>query len=84
MYYLAPINSPYDWIPSLVRESFSSMGAPVPASWQIGLHVFLDAAIPHWRWDHLCSVLDRNYRHGCKADRSEGLQFRYADPRFQT
>ncbi|HML26868.1 MAG TPA: preprotein translocase subunit SecY, partial [Methanomethylovorans sp.] len=45
MYYLAPINSPYDWIPSLVRESFSSMGAPVPAVWQIGLHVFLDAVM---------------------------------------
>ncbi|MDG6244384.1 MAG: preprotein translocase subunit SecY [Methanolobus sp.] len=43
MYYLAPINSPYDWIPSLVRESFTSMGAPVPAVWQIGLHVFVDA-----------------------------------------
>ncbi|WP_342304309.1 preprotein translocase subunit SecY [Methanolobus sp. ZRKC5] len=43
MYYLAPINSPYDWIPSLVRESFTSYGAPVPAIWQIGLHVFVDA-----------------------------------------
>ncbi|WP_406660856.1 preprotein translocase subunit SecY [Methanolobus sp. ZRKC3] len=43
MYYLAPIHSPYDWIPSLVRQSFSSYGAPVPAIWQIGLHVFTDA-----------------------------------------
>ncbi len=43
MYYLAPINSPYDWIPSLVRESFTGYGAPVPAVWQIGLHVFVDA-----------------------------------------
>lgn len=43
MYYFAPIHSPYDWIPSLVRDSFSSMGAPVPAIWQIGLHVFIDA-----------------------------------------
>jgi preprotein translocase subunit SecY len=43
MYYLAPIHSPYDWIPSLVRESFTSYGAPVPAVWQIGLHVLTDA-----------------------------------------
>ncbi len=43
MYYLAPINSPYDWIPSLVRESFTGYGAPIPAVWQIGLHVFVDA-----------------------------------------
>ena len=43
MYYLAPIHSPYDWIPSLVRQSFSSHGAPVPEIWQIGLHVLVDA-----------------------------------------
>ncbi|MEL4305110.1 preprotein translocase subunit SecY [Methanococcoides sp. LMO-2] len=43
MYYLSPINSPYDWIPSLVRESFTGYGAPVPAGWQIGLHVLVDA-----------------------------------------
>lgn len=43
MYYLAPIHSPYDWIPSLVRESFASYGAPAPAVWQIGLHVLADA-----------------------------------------
>jgi preprotein translocase subunit SecY len=43
MYYLAPLNSPYDWIPSLVRESFAGYGVPAPAVWQIGLHVFADA-----------------------------------------
>jgi len=43
MYYLAPINSPYDWIPSLVRESFTGYGAVAPATWQIALHVFMDA-----------------------------------------
>ena len=43
MYYLAPINSPYDWIPSLVQESFASYGVAAPAIWQIGLHVFADA-----------------------------------------
>jgi preprotein translocase subunit SecY len=43
MYYLAPINSPYDWIPSLVRESFTSYGAVAPATWQIALHVLVDA-----------------------------------------
>ena len=25
MYYLAPINSPYDWIPSLVQETFTAV-----------------------------------------------------------
>ncbi|WP_445476158.1 preprotein translocase subunit SecY [Methanococcoides methylutens] len=43
MYYLAPINSPYDWIPSLVRETFTGYGAPVPSMWQVGLHVLVDA-----------------------------------------
>ncbi len=45
MYYLAPIHSPYDWIPSLVRESSAGYGAPAPAIWQIGLHVFSDAVM---------------------------------------
>lgn len=45
MYYLAPINSPYDWIPSLVRESFAAYGATAPAVWQIVLHVFADAVM---------------------------------------
>ncbi|MHC1755297.1 MAG: preprotein translocase subunit SecY [Methanosarcina sp.] len=45
MYYLAPINSPYDWIPSLVRESFAAYGAAAPATWQIVLHVFADAVM---------------------------------------
>lgn len=43
MYYLSPINSPYDWIPSLVQQSFASYGATAPAMWQIALHVFIDA-----------------------------------------
>jgi len=43
MYYLAPIHSPYDWIPSLVRETFLSYGVAAPAIWQIGLHVLVDA-----------------------------------------
>ncbi len=45
MYYLSPINSPYDWIPSLVRESFAGTGVAPPAIWQIGLHVFTDAVM---------------------------------------
>ena len=45
MYYLAPIHSPYDWIPSLVRESFAGYGAASPAIWQISLHVFADAVM---------------------------------------
>ena len=43
MYYLAPIHSPYDWIPSLVQESFATYGVAAPATWQIALHVFADA-----------------------------------------
>ncbi|SET05775.1 protein translocase subunit secY/sec61 alpha [Methanococcoides vulcani] len=43
MYYLSPINSPYDWIPSLVRESFTGYGVSVPSMWQVGLHVLVDA-----------------------------------------
>jgi len=48
MYYLSPINSPYDWIPSLVSNSNPGMEllglAPI-AGWQIWLHVFTDAAV---------------------------------------
>jgi len=43
MYYLAPINSPNDWIPSLVSSQFTSVGATPPAIWQILLHVLTDA-----------------------------------------
>jgi preprotein translocase subunit SecY len=43
MYYLSPIHSPYDWIPSLVQETFASYGATAPAIWQITLHVLMDA-----------------------------------------
>lgn len=43
MYYLAPINSPSDWIPSLVASQFTSIGAATPAIWQIVLHVLTDA-----------------------------------------
>ncbi|RQD82151.1 preprotein translocase subunit SecY, partial [Methanosalsum natronophilum] len=43
MYYISPINSPYDWIPSLVAESYAAMGVAAPATWQIGLHVLIDA-----------------------------------------
>ncbi|RNI14476.1 preprotein translocase subunit SecY [Methanohalophilus sp. RSK] len=44
MYYLAPIHSPYQWIPSLVQERFTGYGVAAPALWQIGLHVFIDAS----------------------------------------
>jgi len=45
MYYLAPINSPHDWIPDLVTAEFTSLGVPAPAVWQIFLHVAADAAM---------------------------------------
>jgi preprotein translocase subunit SecY len=40
MYYLSPLRGPFDWIPSLVRETH-----PDIAIWQIGVHVTLDALI---------------------------------------
>jgi preprotein translocase subunit SecY len=44
MYYLSPINGPHNWIPSLVKDSFASVGAAAtPAIWQIVIHVFTDA-----------------------------------------
>ncbi len=43
MYYLSPINSPNDWIPGLVSQQFTSVGAAAPAVWQIILHVMTDA-----------------------------------------
>lgn len=43
MYYLSAINSPSDWIPSLVQSNYASMGFDAPALWQIGLHVGVDA-----------------------------------------
>lgn len=43
MYYIAPINSPNDWIPSLVSSQFTSLGVEPPAIWQIVLHVASDA-----------------------------------------
>ena len=48
MYYLSPINSPSDWIPSLVAQSNPAMellGLNPIASWQIWLHVFTDAFV---------------------------------------
>jgi len=45
MYYLAPIHSPSDWIPSLVESHYGSLGHAAPAVWQIMLHVFCDAAM---------------------------------------
>jgi preprotein translocase subunit SecY len=45
MYYLAPLHSPSDWIPSLVEQHYQSIGAAAPATWQIFLHVFADAAM---------------------------------------
>lgn len=43
MYYISPINSPNDWIPSLVSSQFTNLGVEPPAIWQIVLHVAADA-----------------------------------------
>ncbi|MEA1943766.1 MAG: preprotein translocase subunit SecY [Euryarchaeota archaeon] len=45
MYYLAPLHSPHDWIPSLVSDHYASVGYASPEVWQIGLRVFCDAAM---------------------------------------
>jgi preprotein translocase subunit SecY len=45
MYYLAPMNSPNDWIPSLVASRFTGLGVAAPPVWQIGLHVLTDAVM---------------------------------------
>ncbi|TRZ67973.1 MAG: preprotein translocase subunit SecY [Methanothrix sp.] len=48
MYYLSPINSPSDWIPSLVAQSNPAMellGLDPIAGWQIWLHLFSDAFV---------------------------------------
>jgi len=43
MYYLSPINSYNDWIPSRASSYFTSLGVPAPESWQLALHVLTDA-----------------------------------------
>lgn len=45
MYYLSPINSPQDWIPSLVQANFAALGHVPPELWQILLHVGVDAIL---------------------------------------
>ncbi len=47
MYYLAPIHSPHDWIPSLVAAKYSApdLAMSSPEMWQIVLHVFCDATM---------------------------------------
>jgi preprotein translocase subunit SecY len=42
MYLLSPISSPYDWIPSLVKQSPYFADLP---DWMIILHLFVDASI---------------------------------------
>ncbi|MEM1578858.1 MAG: preprotein translocase subunit SecY [Archaeoglobaceae archaeon] len=43
MFYLSPINSPYDWVPELVREKGAAFAA-IP-EYAIYLHLFIDALI---------------------------------------
>jgi preprotein translocase subunit SecY len=47
MYYLAPLNSPHDWIPKLVAAKYSApdLVAASPEVWQIALHVLCDATM---------------------------------------
>jgi preprotein translocase, SecY subunit len=45
MYYLSAINSPTDWIPSMVNANYATMGFQAPALWQIALHVGVDALL---------------------------------------
>jgi preprotein translocase subunit SecY len=43
MYFLSPINSPYDWVPELVRSRGAAFAA-IP-DWAIYLHLLIDATI---------------------------------------
>ncbi|MEM4617019.1 MAG: preprotein translocase subunit SecY [Archaeoglobaceae archaeon] len=43
MFYLSPINSPYDWVPELVRSRGAAFAA-IP-DWAIYLHLLIDALI---------------------------------------
>lgn len=43
MFYLSPINSPYDWVPELVRSKGAAF-ATIP-DWAIYLHLLIDALI---------------------------------------
>jgi len=43
MFYLSPINSPYDWVPELVRSKGAAF-ATIP-DWAIYLHLLIDATI---------------------------------------
>lgn len=43
MFYLSPINSPYDWVPELVRSKGAAFAA-IP-EWAIYLHLLIDALI---------------------------------------
>jgi len=42
MYFISPVRSPYDWIPSLVKQNPYFADLPV---WAIGLHLIIDALI---------------------------------------
>jgi len=45
MYYLSPLHSPHDWIPSLAAANFANLGVPPPETWQIFLRVATDATM---------------------------------------
>lgn len=43
MFYLSPINSPYDWLPILVSNKFLSYGYVPPSTTKIVIHIIVDA-----------------------------------------
>lgn len=43
MYYLSPINSPYDWLPILVSNKYLSYGYLPPSNIKIIIHLIIDA-----------------------------------------
>jgi len=48
MYLISPINSPYDWVPALVKDPARNPYAPYFADlpdWMLILHLFVDATI---------------------------------------
>ena len=45
MFYLAPINSPQDWMPSMVAANYAAMGFAAPELWQIALRIGVDGTL---------------------------------------
>lgn len=45
MYYFNPVKGPSDWLPELVEQKFTELGASAPEAWQIALRLGVDASV---------------------------------------